>query len=209
MHNAASLCAMMTAWAEFEFFLMFRMALQVAYLFRHTILKGLDPPGEFKDVAVEYRSVAFACLAPVCSDGQLLMDLYVNYDCDPDRSDNVLLERMFKGLINAVNNPDSLQEANSASPMTVIQRNQLRYGALSCISRMLHALFKWHGSMSGTQSCPYTQIPKLPFCHGRFVQLNSSNPGLTGVTVCASAVLLRRPARARNEGGEHTRLQAP
>ena len=126
--------------------------LQVAYLFRHTILKGLDPPGEFKNVAIEYRFVSFACLEPVCSDGQLLMDLYVNYDCDPDRSDTVLLERMFKGLINTINNPESLQDINAANPMTTLQRNELRYRALGCVTGMLRAFFKWHSTVSGTCS---------------------------------------------------------
>jgi hypothetical protein len=122
---------------------------QVAYLFRHTILKGLDPPGEFKNVAIEYRFVAFACLEPVCSDGQLLMDLYVNYDCDPDRSDTVLLERMFKGLINTINNPESLQDAAAATPMTTLQRNELRGRALGCVTGMLRALFQWHSTVRG------------------------------------------------------------
>ena len=103
-------------------------------------------------MAIEYRFVSFACLEPVCSDGQLLMDLYVNYDCDPDRSDTVLLERMFKGLINTINNPESLQDINAANPMTTLQRNELRYRALGCVTGMLRAFFKWHSTVSGTCS---------------------------------------------------------
>jgi hypothetical protein len=78
------------------------------------------------------------------------MDLYVNYDCDPDRSDTVLLERMFKGLINAINNPDSLQDASAANPMTTLQRNELRYRALGCVTGMLCAFYQWHSTVSGT-----------------------------------------------------------
>jgi hypothetical protein len=122
-------------------------------------------------VSPDFRSVVFACLEPICSDGQLLMDLYVNFDCDPDRTDAVLLERMFRGLIGAVTAPDALVEAapdpkavggpaggggqygGGSAPMPREQRLALRASALACLSRMLHALFEWHQLRVGASPC--------------------------------------------------------
>ena len=48
-------------------------------------------------VAVCCRVVVLRCLREVCADGQLLVDLFVNYDCDLDSSN--LFERMVNGLV--------------------------------------------------------------------------------------------------------------
>lgn len=113
---------------------------------------------------LEYRLVAFKCLEPVCSDGQLLMDLYVNYDCDPDRTETVLLERMFKGLITTINHPDGLADPSMPGPMTPYQRNTLRYGALACITRMLNALFSWYNEVGGSGAPGGLLFPALSHC---------------------------------------------
>jgi hypothetical protein len=43
------------------------------------------------------RVVVLRCLREVCADGQLLVDLFVNYDCDLDSSN--LFERLVNGLV--------------------------------------------------------------------------------------------------------------
>jgi len=43
------------------------------------------------------RVVVLRCLREVCSDGQLLVDLFVNYDCDLNSSN--LFERLVNGLV--------------------------------------------------------------------------------------------------------------
>jgi hypothetical protein len=129
-------------------------SVQVAYLFQHTILRGLEPAsGDGKDVALDYRLVVFACLDPICADGQLLMDLFVNMDCDPDRTDTVLLERLFKLLCGCIVNPDALGDPLSANGQLQQQhRNMLRYAALRCLNQALHSLFDWQQEMSS--ACP-------------------------------------------------------
>jgi hypothetical protein len=121
----------------------------VAYLFQHTILRGLEyASGDGKDVSLDYRLVVFACLDPICADGQLLMDLFVNFDCDPDRTDTVLLERLFKLLCACVVNPDALSDPMSGSSQLLQpQRNVLRYAALRCLNQAMHSLFDWQQKM--------------------------------------------------------------
>jgi brefeldin A-inhibited guanine nucleotide-exchange protein len=41
--------------------------------------------------------VVLRCLREVCDDGQLLVDLFVNYDCDIGSSN--LFERLINGLV--------------------------------------------------------------------------------------------------------------
>ena len=126
---------------------------QVAYLFRHTFLKGLEPAAaEAAGPSLDYRFTVFRCLDSVCADGQLLMDLFVNFDCDPDRTDTVLLERMFKALNTCIANAEALGEPGANAAMPVTQRNNLRYAALKCMSQAMHALFDWHERVASASS---------------------------------------------------------
>lgn len=123
---------------------------KVAYLFRNTLLKGVEPVDERGAVDLEYRQVVLRCLRPVCRDGQLLMDLFVNFDCDPERTDSVLLERLFRALVHAANSPDTLADPGGPD-MLPAHRNRLRSESLSCITQMLKALFLWHSESAGLQ----------------------------------------------------------
>jgi Guanine nucleotide exchange factor in Golgi transport N-terminal len=140
---------------------------QVAYLFRHTVLKGLEPAADGRDAtaALDYRLVVFRCLDPLCADGQLLMDLFVNFDCDPDHTETVLLERLFKALNGCITNPDALAEPGAAGPMPTAQRNMLRYAALKYLGQAMRALYEWHESLSGAPpAClPASFFPNLQY----------------------------------------------
>ena len=83
------------------------------------------------------------CLREVCADGQLLVDLFVNYDCDLESSN--LFERLVNGLVKMAQaalpvNADSQQ---------VQQEQWLRQEALQCLASAAEALLKWYRQMSG------------------------------------------------------------
>ena len=87
--------------------------------------------------------VVLRCLREVCADGQLLVDLFVNYDCDLDSSN--LFERMVNGLVKMAQaalpvNADSQQ---------VQQEQWLRQEALQCLASAAEALLRWYRQMSG------------------------------------------------------------
>lgn len=89
------------------------------------------------------RVVVLRCLREVCADGQLLVDLFVNYDCDLDSSN--LFERMVNGLVKMAQaalpvNADSQQ---------VQQEQWLRQEALQCLASAAEALLRWYRQMSG------------------------------------------------------------
>lgn len=144
---------------------------QVAYLFRHTILKGLEPAGDAAHApTMEFRLVVFRCLDALCVDGQLLMDLFVNFDCDPDRSDTVLLERMFKALAACVSHPDALTEPAAQGAMPLAQRSVLRYAALKCLGQAMRALFEWHERVSGARRCFCAFVRACACCVARSLE---------------------------------------
>lgn len=59
-------------------------------------------PGS-SSTSVQYRMVVLRCLRELVSDGQLLVDLFVNYDCDLESSN--LFERLVNGLVKLAQQP--------------------------------------------------------------------------------------------------------
>ena len=116
----------------------------MSYLFENTLLKGLeivDKEGKPISVDAEYRIVVLRCLRPVVTDGQLLVDLYVNYDCDVNGQSADLFERLFTGLRKTAMTPEMFAEPGEIMP--VAQRIRLRQEGLSVIVAMLEALNSW------------------------------------------------------------------
>jgi hypothetical protein len=52
---------------------------------------------------LQYRSTLLRVLMEICRDGQLLVDMFVNYDCDIDSSN--LFERMVNALVRIAQQP--------------------------------------------------------------------------------------------------------
>lgn len=94
------------------------------------------------------RVVVLRCLREVCADGQLLVDLFVNYDCDLGSSN--LFERLVTGLV---------KMAQAALPATAdqqqLQQEQwLRQEALQCLASATEALLEWYRESSGQELPP-------------------------------------------------------
>lgn len=91
----------------------------------HTLLSPLllpllpPPPPLHHDTRKHNRVVVLRCLREVCSDGQLLVDLFVNYDCDLGSSN--LFERMVNGLVKMAQVTTS-----PAAPTVFVALNMLR-----------------------------------------------------------------------------------
>lgn len=89
------------------------------------------------------RVVVLRCLREVCADGQLLVDLFVNYDCDLGSSN--LFERLVNGLVKMAQ--ASLPVA--ADQQQIAQEQWLRQEALQCLASAAEALFKWYRNTTG------------------------------------------------------------
>lgn len=98
------------------------------------------------------------CLEAHCSDGQLLVDLFVNYDCDLDNSN--LFERMVMALKGKALGHGSEKESEKVTQ----QEATLRLEALRCLVNIVAALEMWYQKKApgdlvvGLHSCEFTQF---------------------------------------------------
>ncbi|KAK2077578.1 hypothetical protein QBZ16_004423 [Prototheca wickerhamii] len=88
-------------------------------------------------VDAAYRAVALACLGRLVTDGQALIDLYVNYDCDLEGSN--LFERTIAALVRTAQGGAGLE---AAVPGAAEERG-LRYEALRCLVAALRSASAW------------------------------------------------------------------
>lgn len=83
------------------------------------------------------KAVALRCLKALCSDGQLLVDIFVNYDCDLGGAN--LFERTITALVRVAQG--SHPPAGSAEAS---ETQALRYEALRCLASALDSLKEWY-----------------------------------------------------------------
>lgn len=83
------------------------------------------------------KSVTLKCLEEVSMDGQLLVDLFVNYDCDIEGVN--LFERTISGTVR-------LAQGGHASTgiEDLLEVRRMRFQALRILTNALHSLSKWH-----------------------------------------------------------------
>lgn len=83
--------------------------------------------------------VVLRCIEAKCIDGQLLVDLFVNYDCDLENSN--LFERLIMALVRKAQGSGSSLELSEKSQQ---QESILRQEALRSLVNILWALVGWH-----------------------------------------------------------------
>lgn len=77
-------------------------------------------------------------LQPCCMDGQLIIDLFVNYDCDLENSN--LFERLLMSLVRKAQGSTTLPDSEKAQQQEAIIREE----SLKCIIKILNALIEWY-----------------------------------------------------------------
>ena len=85
------------------------------------------------------------CLHKLCGDAQLLVDLFVNFDCDLDSSN--LFERLVNSLVRVAQGLPGVADLTGAE---AAREAVLKAEALECLSGMLEALGGWVDDMLGT-----------------------------------------------------------
>ncbi|KAL0026445.1 hypothetical protein WJX79_010345 [Trebouxia sp. C0005] len=102
---------------------------------------GSAPP----QVDMAQRFVVIRCLRAQCESGQLLVDLFVNYDCDLEGQN--LFERMVLALVR-------LAQANvpqDATAQVIAEEQAMRLAALQCLVNILRSLVEWYTAGMPTQ----------------------------------------------------------
>ena len=95
------------------------------------------PSSSFPQPDTAQKAVALRCLHALCSDGQILVDLFVNYDCDLGGAN--LFERTITALVRVAQG--SHPPAGTAE---AAETQALRYEALRCLASALDSLKVWY-----------------------------------------------------------------
>ncbi|DBA82002.1 TPA: hypothetical protein ACH3X1_007704 [Trebouxia sp. C0004] len=95
---------------------------------------GSAPP----QVDMAQRFVVIRCLRAQCESGQLLVDLFVNYDCDLEGQN--LFERMVLALVRLAQGT----VPQDATAQVIAEEQAMRLAALQCLVNILRSLVEWY-----------------------------------------------------------------
>lgn len=125
----------------------FRQSLkaEVGFFFPMLMLKPLEVVHGAPLAPYSQRAILVMCLQKLCGDGQLLVDMFVNFDCDLDSSN--LFERLVNSLVRVAQGVPGIADLTGAEAAREVV---LKAEALECLSGMLEALGGWVDDMLGT-----------------------------------------------------------
>ncbi|CAD7702431.1 unnamed protein product [Ostreobium quekettii] len=124
---------------------------EIAVFFPMILLKSIEPqignpaaasgaqqPANTVTTSHAHQIVVLRCLQAHCSDGQLLVDLFVNYDCDLDNAN--VFERLVMALKGKALGHGMEKDAEKVSQQEAL----LRLESLRCLVNIVSALVTWH-----------------------------------------------------------------
>mmetsp|Transcript_32075 Transcript_32075/g.62734 ORF Transcript_32075/g.62734 Transcript_32075/m.62734 type:complete len:550 (+) Transcript_32075:3-1652(+) len=85
----------------------------------------------------EHKDISLSVTFKLCSDPQLLVGLFLNYDCDLD-ADNV-----FQSTVHALEKTVFFRGKSNSKWMTAEQEAALRKGGLECVTVVMKSLASW------------------------------------------------------------------
>ncbi|PSC72251.1 brefeldin A-inhibited guanine nucleotide-exchange 2-like [Micractinium conductrix] len=125
---------------------------EIGVFFPMILLRPIEPPvggsaanaqgGSPAPVDIAHKAVVLRCIQAQCEDGQLLVDLFVNYDCDLEGAN--LYERMVTALVRIAQG--SLSHEAGAAAVAPLEEQAIRYEALRCLVAILKSMAAWHTS---------------------------------------------------------------
>eukprot|EP00891_Asterochloris_glomerata_P002829 jgi/Astpho2/2829/e_gw1.00050.8.1_t len=129
---ALSCSIFMTLMAKFRH----SLKADIGVFFPMIMLKAIEPPPAPVDMG--QRFVVMRCLQAMCESGQLLVDLFVNYDCDLEGAN--LFERMVLALVRLAQSSTPAD----APAQTHVDEAGVRIMALQCLVNILRSLVEWY-----------------------------------------------------------------
>ncbi|KAE8714059.1 Brefeldin A-inhibited guanine nucleotide-exchange protein 5 [Hibiscus syriacus] len=109
---------------------------EIGFFFPLIVLRSLDGA----DFPINQKTSVLRMLEKVCKNPQLLVDVYVNYDCDPDAPN--LFQRMVTALSKIA---QGAQNADS-NTTAVNQTTSIKGSSLQCLVNILQSLVDWEKS---------------------------------------------------------------
>ena len=118
---------------------------EVGFFFPMLMLKPLEVVHGAPLAPYSQRAILLMCLHKLCADAQLLVDLFVNFDCHLDASN--LFERLVNSLVRVAQGLPGVTDLTGAE---AAREAVLKAEALECLSGMLAALGGWVDDQLGT-----------------------------------------------------------
>ncbi|KAF8265707.1 hypothetical protein EI94DRAFT_1734979 [Lactarius quietus] len=126
---------------------------------------------EMKTSTLKQKAVILSMLSRLCQDPQALVDIYINYDCDSEASDNI-----YERLVNVITKLSSsttqtsaaapslsttaLSNPHAVDPAALGQSEaQLRRQGLECLASILRSLVAWGIGKSSSSEEPGNSAP--------------------------------------------------
>ena len=118
----------------------FRAALkpEIGYFYPLLMLKPLEVVIGAPLAPYTQRQILLQCHRKLCGDAQLLVDLFVNYDCDLDSSN--LFERTVNSVVRVAQGLPGVAEQTGQE---LARESMLAAVALGCITKLLETLGGW------------------------------------------------------------------
>jgi len=118
----------------------FRAALkpEIGYFYPLLMLKPLEVVIGAPLAPYTQRQILLQCHRKLCGDAQLLVDLFVNYDCDLDSSN--LFERTVNSVVRVAQGLPGVAEQTGQE---LARESMLAADALGCITKLLETLGGW------------------------------------------------------------------
>ena len=162
---------------------------QIEVFFKEIIFNILDSHTS----SYEHKWIVLHTLTKICSDSQLLLDLYLNYDCDLD------YVNVFEMLINVLTRTSKSSNLVKLGVISSTQERELKYKSLECLVLILRCLVEWSSELHYNPNQENTDFS---------IVNNAPNPYKHDVDLYLRTVLSKRVEGAPRRSGSHTTLQS-
>lgn len=162
---------------------------QIEVFFKEIIFNILDSHTS----SYEHKWIVLHTLTKICSDSQLLLDLYLNYDCDLD------YVNVFEMLINVLTRTSKSSSLVKLGVISSSQERELKYKSLECLVLILRCLVEWSSELHYNPNQDNTDFS---------IVHNAPNPYKHDVDLYLRTVLSKRVEGVPRRSGSHTTLQS-
>ena len=161
---------------------------QIEVFFREIIFRIL----ESHTSSYEHKFIVLNTLTKICSDSQLLLDLYLNYDCDLD------YVNVFEMLISILTRTAKSSSLVKLGVISAAQERELKYKSLECLVLILRCLVEWSSELHFNPNQDNTDFSILH---------STSNPYKHDVDLYLRTVLSKRVEGVPRRSNSHSALQ--
>ncbi|KAI6649677.1 Brefeldin A-inhibited guanine nucleotide-exchange protein 1 [Oopsacas minuta] len=162
---------------------------QIEVFFKEIIFNILDSHTS----SYEHKWIVLHTLTKICSDSQLLLDLYLNYDCDLD------YVNVFEMLINVLTRTSKSTNLVKLGVISSTQERELKYKSLECLVLILRCLVDWSSELHYNPNQENADFS---------IVNNAPNPYKHDVDLYLRTVLSKRVEGVPRRSGSHTTLQS-